>query len=392
MATLKRAAWGGIMAATIFWAAAAETASAAGAAADGQLWVYVGTYTRSGVSKGIYRMTLDLATGKLSAPELAAEVTNPSFLAFHPQKPLVYAVGEMSTFEGKKTGAVSALAVDPGSGRLTLLNQQSSCGVGPCHVAVDPSGRNALVANYGDGVAACLPILDDGRLGESHSSVKHEGSSVHPRQKGPHAHSVNLDPAGRFAFVADLGLDKVMIYRLDAAAHTITANDPPFGATPPGAGPRHFAFGPGAAQAYVINELASTITVFDFDATRGALTPIQTISTLPEGFTGNNTTAEVAVHPSGKFVYGSNRGHDSIAAFAVEPGGKLRLLGHTPSGGKTPRNFGIEPGGRYLLAAHQDSNNVVAFRIDPRSGALTPTGSEVEIGMPVCVKFRKPGI
>lgn len=389
MAVLKYLALGCIMAATTL-IGAAETA-AAGDAAGGKLWVYVGTYTRTGASKGIYLVEFDLARGTLGTPQLAAEVTNPSFLAFHPQKPLLYAVGEMASFEGKKTGAVSALAVDRETGRLTLLNQQSSCGAGPCHVTVDPAGRNALVANYGDGSAACLPILEDGRLGESISWVKHEGSSVHARQKGPHAHSVNCDPAGRFAFVADLGLDKVLIYRLDSAGHTIRANDPAFGVVPPGSGPRHFAFAPSADRAYVINELSSTITTFRYDAARGALEPQQTISTLPDGCVEKNTTAEVAVHPSGKFVYGSNRGHDSIATFAVEEGGKLRLVGHTPTQGKNPRNFGIEPGGRYLLAANQDSANVVAYRIDAQTGMPSPTGSSVEIPMPVCVKFRRPG-
>jgi 6-phosphogluconolactonase len=363
--------------------------TATAAEADGWLWVYFGTYTR-GESKGIYVAKLDLATGKLDGLQLAGEVKNPSFLVLHPSKPLLYACGEVGDFAGGKGGAVSALAIDAQRGTLTLLNQQSSEGAGPCHVSLDAEGRRLLVANYGGGSAACLPIDDDGRLGKAAGVVQHEGSSVDARrQQKPHAHSINLDRAGRFAFVADLGLDKVMIYRLGAKGE-LAPNDPPFAALEPGSGPRHFAFHPSGKHAYVINELSSTIAAFRYDADRGALTTIQSVSTLPAGFEGKNSTAEVQVHPSGKFVYGSNRGHDSIAAFRVdEETGKLTAIGHYPSGGKTPRNFGIDPTGAYLLAAHQDSDNVVVFRID-ESGALRPTGHELKVAIPVCVKFRKP--
>jgi len=350
--------------------------------------VYLGTYTGRG-SQGIYLTHLDLATGKLQPVELAAEVANPSFLAIHPGRPLVYAVGEMGNFQGKKTGAVSALSMDPATGKLTLLNQQSSQGVGPCHVTVDRSGRHVLVANYGSGSVACLPIRPDGRLGEATSAIQHEGSSVDPRrQLGPHAHSINVDAANRFAFAADLGLDKILIYRLDAAAGTLRAHDPPWVKLPPGAGPRHFAFHPTGRYAYVINEINSTVTAFRYDAGQGTLAPLQTVSTLPEGFDGQNTTAEVQVHPSGSFVYGSNRGHDSIACFAVDAAtGKLTPIGRESTQGKTPRNFGIDPTGNYLLAAHQTTDNVVVFRIDGQTGKLRPTGQSLKVAMPVCVKM-----
>jgi 6-phosphogluconolactonase len=370
--------------------AATEVGKAA-APAD-ELWVYFGTYTR-GESRGIYQSRLDLATGRLQAPVLAAETTNPSFLAVHPRRPLLYAVGEMASFEGKRTGAVSAFSMDPTTGKLTLLNQQSSGGGGPCHLVVDGTGRNVLVANYGGGSVACLPIEDDGRLGAVTSFVQHEGSSVDPRrQKGPHAHSINLDPANRFAFAADLGLDKILVYRFQPDGGRLVPNDPPWARVAPGAGPRHFAFHPAGRFAYVINELDSTVTAFDYDPDRGVLTPIQTASTLPEGFEESNTTAEVRVHPSGKFLYGSNRGHHSIAVFAIDPrSGRLRPVEHEPTGGQTPRNFCVDPTGTFLLAANQATDNVVVFRVDPNMGALDAAGFSLAVPSPVCVRFLRPG-
>jgi 6-phosphogluconolactonase len=366
------------------------TAFAGGLPAQDEIRVYLGTYTRT-ESKGIYLAKLDLATGRLSTPELVAEVKNPTFLAFHPSHKFLYAIGEIADFEGKKTGAVSALAIDPQSSRLTLLNQQTSQGVGPCHVAVDASGRCALVANYGGGSVSCLPIGADGRLSPATAAIQHHGSSINPkRQAAPHAHSINVDPANRFAFVADLGLDKVLVYRLDPAAGTLVANDPPSVSLKPGAGPRHLAFHSSARYAYVINELDSTVTVFAYDAQRGALKVIQNISTLPADVTVANFPAEVQIHPSGRFLYGSNRGHDSIAMFALdEATGKLTFLGCESTQGKHPRNFGIDPSGRYLLAANMETNNVVVFRIDAQTGKLQPTGSTIELPMPSCVKFLK---
>lgn len=349
--------------------------------------VYVGTYTRD-VSKGIYAWRFDPVSGKLTPLGLAAETTNPSFLAIHPNRKFLYAVGEISG-PGQKGGAVSAFAIDPASGRLTLLNQVSSKGAGPCHINLDKTGRVALAVNYGSGSVVALPVQEDGRLGEAASFIQHEGSSVNPkRQQGPHAHSVNLSPDNRFAFVADLGLDKILIYRLDPATATITPNDPPFATVAPGSGPRHFAFHPGGKFAYVINELASTVTAFAYEAAKGGLKEMQTISTLPAGFQGNNSTAEVVVHPSGRFLYGSNRGHDSIALFRIDPRkGTLAMVEQTPSGGKVPRNFNIDPSGGWLLAANQGTNNIALFRIDAKTGRLSATGTVLEAGAPVCVRF-----
>jgi 6-phosphogluconolactonase len=350
--------------------------------------VYFGTYTGA-ESKGIYVGQFDSATGAITSVKLAAETKNPSFLAIHPNRQYLYAVGELGSFAGKRGGAVSAFRIDPQTGMLTPLNQQSSGGAGPCHVTVDRAGNNVLVANYGAGSAAVLPILPDGRLKEATTVIQHEGSSVdRRRQQGPHAHSVNVDAGNRFAMVADLGLDKVMIYRLDSQAGTLTPNATPWAKVQPGAGPRHFAFHPCGRFAYVINEMASTVTAFRFDAEAGRLEEIQTLGTLPAGFTGESTTAEVQVHPSGKFLYGSNRGHDSIAVFTIAADtGKLTAVQHEPSQGKMPRNFGIDPTGTFLLAAHQKTDNVVVFRIDPSTGKLTPTGHQIKVGSPVCVKF-----
>ena len=354
-----------------------------------KLMVYVGTYTQGGKSKGIYLLDMDPESGKLTPKGVVAEVANPSFLAIHPNRRYLYAVGEISDFAGKKSGAVNAFSIDAGTGALTLLNQQPSRGAGPCHVVVDGAGKNVLVANYGGGSVAALPVAGDGRLGEATAFVQHEGKSVNPqRQEGPHAHSINVDRANRFVFAADLGLDKVLIYRLDAAKGTLAPNDPPAGVVPPGSGPRHFAFHPNGRYAYVINEISSTVTAFGFDSNSGALKPVQTLSTLPADYRGGGGTAEIQVHPSGKFLYGSNRGHDSIAIFGIDAGtGMLTPAGHQLTGGKTPRNFGIDPTGNFVLAANQNSDTIVVFRIDTKTGALAPTGHQVEVPSPVCVKF-----
>jgi 6-phosphogluconolactonase len=353
-----------------------------------KLWVYVGTYTDGG-SKGIYRCELDLASGRLSAAALAGEAASPSFLAIHPSRRFLYAVAEVGEFRGKKEGGVLAFAIDPKTGGLTLLNQQASGGAGPCHLVVDREGRHVLAANYGGGSVCVLPIGGDGRLGEATAFVQHQGRGPDPRrQEAPHAHSVNLDAANRFAFVADLGLDQVLIYKFDAAKGTLTPNDPPAIALDPGAGPRHFAFHSDGRHAYVINEMHSTVTGLSYDPPRGALKLLQTVSTLPKGYSGRNSTAEVQVHPSGKFLYGSNRGHDSIAVFRVDKKtGELSAAGHQADGIKTPRNFGIDPTGAYLIAANQGADSLVAFRIDQQSGALTPAGSRVDVPRPVCVQM-----
>jgi len=356
----------------------------------GAYWVYIGTYTGL-KSKGIYVSRLDLTAGTLSAPTLAAETASPSFLAIHPNQRFLYAANEVSDFVGKKSGAVGAFALDPKTGKLTPLNQQSSVGDGPCYLVVDKAGRNVLVANYGGGSVAVLPVGADGKLGEATAAIQHHGSSVNPqRQKEPHAHSINLDAANHFAFAADLGLDRILIYKFDATKGTLTGNNPASAPVKPGAGPRHFAFHPGGRFAYVINEIHCTVTAFRYDAQRGELTELQTVSTLPEreSVKPAYSTAEVQVHPSGKFLYGSNRGHDSIVVFAIdENSGMLTYVENEPTAGKTPRNFGIDPTGAYLLAANQNSDSIVVFRIDPRTGALAPTGQSVAAPAPVCVKF-----
>ncbi len=374
-----------------------HTSSEAGEPADAplatesggeQLLVFIGTYT-GGKSEGIYILRMDLATGELTRTGGVSGVVNPSFLAVHPNRRFLYAVNEVGRFAGKSSGAVSALAIQPETGHLTLLNRQPSGGGGPCHVVVDATGQNVLVANYGGGSVAVLPVRKDGRLGEATAFVQHEGSSVHPRrQREPHAHSINVDPTGRFAVAADLGLDKVLVYRFDAARGTLTPNEPPAASVNPGGGPRHFAFHQGGRYAYVINEMASTVTAFSFDPVRGALDSLQTISTLPAGVDAKNSTAEVQVAPSGRFLYGSNRGHHSIAVFAIDADtGTLTHVENEPTQGETPRNFGIDPTGTYLLAANQSSDTVVVFRIDSTTGQLESTGHAVPVPTPVCVKF-----
>ncbi len=356
------------------------------------LWVYVGTYTGAGgadKSQGIYLMELDLRTGKLSEPHLAAKSTDPSFLAIDPAKKFLYSVNELGEFRGRRGGAVSAFEIDPAGGKLTPLNQQSSIGDGPCHLVVDRQGKNVLVANYGSGSVACLPIETGGRLRPASSFIQHQGSGADPqRQSSPHAHSINLDAAGHFAVAADLGLDKVFIYSLDAADGKLAASTSPFAKVAPGSGPRHFAFHPNGHFGYVISEMANTVTAFAYDANKGSLTEIQVTSTLPPDFKGTSYTAEVQVHPSGKFLYGSNRGHNSIAIFTIDPStGKLTAAGFEPTQGKNPRNFAIDPTGQYLLAENQDSNTIVVFRIDPSNGSLRPTGQTVKLARPVCIKM-----
>jgi 6-phosphogluconolactonase len=353
-----------------------------------KLWVYVGT-SENAAGRGIYRFPFDTSTGKAEAVELAAEAARPTFLAIHPSQRFLYAVNAVGEFQGQKTGAVSAFALDGKTGELRLLNEQPSGGAGPSHVVVDREGRNALVANYGGGSVASLPIDAEGRLKPPSSVIQHTGASVNPaRQEGPHAHSINLDAANRFAFAADLGLDQILIYRFETAQGMLTPHNPPSVATAPGAGPRHFAFHPSGRFAYVINELDSTVVAFRYDPDAGRLSEIQTITTLPDGFTGENYPAEVIVHPSGRFLYGSNRGHESIVLYIIDgQTGRLTLSGHFSSGGKNPRNFNADPSGEWMVVGNQSSNNVVVMRIDSERGTLTPTGQEFEAPSPICFKF-----
>jgi 6-phosphogluconolactonase len=359
---------------------------AARAAEAGKVMLYVGTYT-SGESKGIYRLHLDLATGALSPAGDPTETVSPSFLAFHPSRRFLYAVNETGDSPTDKTGAVSAFAIDSAGG-LTFLNQQPSGGAAPCHVTIDKEGRHAFVANYWGGTVEVLPIQPDGRLGPPSTVIRHQDRRAKPGVD-PHPHSTTLDAANRFAFVADLGLDEVVAYTLDARSG-LAPHEAGTARVKAGAGPRHLAFHPDGRHAYVINELDSTITRLDYDPGAGTMKPAQTVPTLPAGFTGKNSTAEVVVHPDGNLVFGSNRGHDSIAIFAVDAKtGALTPAGHQPTGGKTPRNFAIDPTGAYLLAANQDSDNITVFRIDRKSGRLDPVGRPVRVPRPVCLRMMR---
>ncbi|WCJ59088.1 lactonase family protein [Fontisphaera persica] len=346
--------------------------------------VYVGAYTGPR-SKGIHYFKFNAATGQLSEGALAAEVTNPTWLVVHPTRQFLYALSEVGGAQG---GGITAYAVEAASGKLTRLNTQFSGGSGPCHLAVDRSGQCLLVANYGGGSVAALPIQKDGSLGAAASFIQHQGSSVNPqRQKGPHAHSVDVDPGNRFVLVCDLGLDKVLTYRLEPARASLTPAEPPHVATAPGAGPRHLAFHPNGRWVYVINELNNTVAQYEYNPENGALTALSALPTLPADFTGQNTTAEIAVHPNGKFVYGSNRGHDSIVVYAVDAAtGRLTLVQHHPSGGKTPRHFALDPTGRWMLSGNQTSGNLVVLAVNPDTGRLSDTGQNVEVPA-VCVQF-----
>lgn len=343
--------------------------------------VYVGTYTR-GPSKGIYAYRFNRATGKLTPAGLAAESSNPSFLAVHPSQRYLYAVNE------NDSGTVSAFAVEP-DGKLKALNQVSSKGSGPCHLSVDRTGKWLFAANYNSGSAAAFPINADGSLGEATATFQHSGKSVDPdRQSGPHAHVATVSPDNRFVWVCDLGLDEILSYRIAPPKGGMTPNNPPFAKVQPGSGPRHVVFSQDSRFAYVENEMAATVTVFSYDADKGTMRAIQVISTLPEVYTGAKSGAEIALHPNSKFLYTSNRGDNSIATFKVDPAkGTLLFTGTVPTEGKTPRNFVVDPRGNYLLAANQDSSNIVAFKIDPQTGNLTPTGDKYDVGYPVCLVF-----
>jgi 6-phosphogluconolactonase len=359
--------------------------------------VYVGTYTSAGKSKGIYFFRLQTQNLEVSQNitlvplGLAAESANPSFLTVDLRRRLVFAVNELDSFGGKPGGAVSAFAIDPATGKLRLLDQRSTRGTGPCHLVLDKAGRNLLVANYGGGSVTVLPVAPDGRLGEATDFVQHSGKSVHPeRQRGPHAHCVTLDPDNRFAFVCDLGLDKVLVYRFDAARGKITPHQPASVSLKPGAGPRHMVFRPDGRFAYVLNEMSSTVTAFAFDGKAGLLTERQTLATIPPHYDGPNSGAEIDVHPGGKYLYVSNRGHNSVVLFSIADDGSLTYVEEQMTGGKKPRHFGIEPSAKHLAIANQDSDTVLACRIDAGNGRLKPSGVFASAPTPVCVRFVPP--
>jgi 6-phosphogluconolactonase len=352
------------------------------------MFAYVGCYTtpdRKGRGEGIEIYRIDPDSGAWSRVQLLADVANPSFLAIDRGQRFLYCVHGGNTYR-----AASAFAIEPQTGRLTFLNTRDCGGANPVHLDIHPSGRFVVVASYTDGMVAALPINADGMLGPRSDLVAQTGEpGPHPtEQAGPHPHHSPFDPAGRFLAVPDKGLDRTFIYRFDAERGRILPGDPPSVAAQPGAGPRHAAFHPHLPYAYVINELDSTITAFGYDAERGVLNPRQTVSALPPDFIGASTTAEIAIAPSGHFLYGSNRGHDSIAIFAIDQStGTLTAMGWEPSGGATPRFFALDPSGRFLYAANQDSDTIVAFRVDDTTGALSPTGHVVHTGSPVCIAF-----
>jgi 6-phosphogluconolactonase len=382
-----------LVAATVPEAALQSTSREARADTPADWIMYVGTYTRA-PSKGIYAYRFRGATGEvtpLGPGGLAAETENPSFLAVHPNQRFLYAVNEVSRYEGQEAGSVSAFAIEGANGTLRLLNRVSSRGGSPCHLSLDASGKWLFVANYGGGSVAAFPVRDDGTLGEAAEFAQHDGSSVNrSRQAGPHAHAAVVSPDNHFVLAADLGMDRVVAYPLDAAAGGLVTSAPRFATIAPGSGPRHLAFRPDGKFVYVLNEMFSSVGAFGYDARRGTLTELQTLSTLPKEFTGENSGAEIAVHPSSAFVYASNRGHDSIAIFRIDAAkGTLTATGHVPTQGKTPRNFAIDPSGRFLVAANQNSSTLVVFRIDQQTGNLTATGTTVQVPSPVCVIFSK---
>jgi 6-phosphogluconolactonase len=353
--------------------------------------VFVGTYTGGdSISKGVYSCEFDAETGKLSDPVLAAELINPSFLAIHPSGKYLYAVNEVSEGPGRGNGAVTALTINA-DGTLTKINHQASEGGAPCHCNVDATGTNLLIANYGGGNVAVYPISEDGSLKPVSCNIQHEGSSVDKsRQGAPHAHSINISSDNKFAYAADLGLDKIMIYKLDAEAHTLTPASQPAALVTPGGGPRHFAIHPSSKFAYTNNEITMVVTGFSRNPEDGSLKAIQEISTIPAGFDGRKSTAECLVHPSGKFLYVSNRGHETITAYTIDQEtGLLTYVENEPTGGKEPRNFFIDPSGKWLLAENQNSDTVYVFSIDQQTGALKPTGDFVTVGRPVCIRMVK---
>jgi 6-phosphogluconolactonase len=357
-------------------------------AATTNFLMYVGTYTAKN-SKGIYAYRFNSASGKLTPLGLAVATENPSFVIVHPNGHFLYAVNEVQTFAGKSSGAVSAFAIDRPSGKLTLLNHVASGGADPCYLSFDKSGKHLLVANYTGGNVSVFPIENDGKLGEASAFMQHKGSSVNAeRQEGPHAHSIDLSFDNRFAMVSDLGLDEILVNRFDLDKGTLTANDPPFTKVDPGSGPRHFKFHPNGKWGYLISELRNTVTAYSYDSKNGTLQVQQTISALPKDFTGHSEAAEIQIHPSGKFLYTSNRGYESIAVFKIDPAnGTLSNVEIVASGGKAPRFFTFDPSGTRLFVANQDSGNIVVFKIDQASGKITPTGEELEIDSPVCVQF-----
>lgn len=345
---------------------------------------FVGTYTNKTGSKGIYAFDFDSASGKLTAKGVAAETPDPSWVVIHPTGKFAYVANEA----GKKS-AITAFSMDANSAKLTQLNQLAALGEDPCHLSFDKTAKYLFVANYSSGNVVVFPILPDGSLGEHTALVQHHGSGPNEERQGaPHAHWIEASPDNRFVFVSDLGLDEILSYRFDPSKGTLTPNDPPFGKLAPGAGPRHAAFSPDGKFLYVVSELNSTVTAFAYDRATGSLEDLQVVSTLPNDFHARNDTAEITIHPSGKWLFASNRGHDTIAVFAVDPSkGTLRPAGEFPTGGHEPRHFALDPTGSFLLAENQHSNSISIFRIDLATGALTQLSTAEAIPSPVSLAF-----
>ena len=350
--------------------------------------LFVGTYTK-GASKGIYTYRYNTSSGHLTSLGLAAESVNPSFLAVDPSHRFLYAVNEVQDYKGEKSGAVTAFAIDRKTGKLSRLNEVASRGEDPCYISLDKTGKYVLVANYTSGNIAVFPVHNDGTLGEASAFVQHHGSGPnHEHQEGPHAHWIETTADNRYAVVADLGLDKLLIYRFDATNGSLTPNNPPAADLPPGSGPRHVAFSPNNKFAYSVNELKSTVTAFSFNAAQGTLEPFQTVSTLPKDFSGENDTAEIHIQPNGKFLYASNRGHESIAVFSIDQKtGRLNLVHTFSTQGKTPRNFELDPTGSHLLVANEDPGDIVVFKLDAANGRESLVTNDTKVPSPVSLRF-----
>jgi 6-phosphogluconolactonase len=362
----------------------ALSSRAANPASGSNFLTLVGTYTGKTGSKGIYAFDFDSSAGKLTAKGLAAETESPSWVIIHPNGKFVFAANEAG-----KQSTVTAFSLDAKAAKLTQLNQLSAQGEDPCHLSIDKTGKYLLAANYTSGNVVVYPILADGKLGQPTANVKDSGAlgPNKERQEAPHAHWVQVSPDNKFVFVSDLGLDAILSYRFDASKGTLTPNDPPAAKLTPGAGPRHVAFSPNGKFVYVVSELKNTVTAFQYNAAKGTLFEFQILSTLPDGFVGRNDDAEVAVHPSGKWLYASNRGRDTIAVFSVNPSdGTLKHTGEFPTGGKEPRHFAIDPSGKFLLAENQNTNSIAVFSIDSTSGALSQVSS-ADVASPVCIAF-----
>lgn len=357
---------------------------AAQASPAGNPLVFIASFA-PGSDGAIHAFRLDLSTGRLSPSQQPTNIENPFFLAVSSDHRFLYSI-QAQKFGGTENEQVAAYELVGHSGELKFLNRQSSHGTASCYLDVDATGKTVLVANYSTGSVASLPVRKDGSLGEAVTFVQHAGSSVDPaRQKGPHAHCIVVSPDNRYAYAADLGLDQVVCYRLDARGAKLAPNQQPFVRTPPGAGPRHLTFHPNGKHAYVINEMANSVTRFDYEPRTGALIERQTISTLPTGFTGTSYCADLKITPNGRFLYGTNRGHDSIAAYRIGDDGQLTLIAIAPSLGKGPQNLAITPGGELLLCANMPGNNVAVFRIDATSGGLTSAGTPLDLKSPSCI-------